>query len=199
MLSRASEERGVQHTLAAVSLAAALILGAAASRQAHGDGAAAPLVIGHRGAPGYRPDHTLASYELAIRMGADCIEPDLVMTKDGELVARHEPEIGGTTDVAQKFPERKTTKDVDGAPTEGWFAEDFTLAEIKQLRAKQPLPFRASAWDGLHEVPTLLEVIELANARASSWGGWSASTPRPSTRPTSPTRGSTSTPPWSRS
>ena len=103
-------------------------------------------------------------------MGADCIEPDLVMTKDGELVARHEPEIGATTDVAQKFPERRTTKQVDGIPVEGWFAEDFTLAEIKTLRAKQPRAYRASAWDGVYEVPTLQEVIDLVQRAHASVG-----------------------------
>ena len=84
-------------------------------------------------------------------MGADCIEPDLVMTKDGELITRHEPEIGATTDVALKFPERKTIKQLDGKPLEGWFTEDFTLAEIKTLRAKQPRAYRASAWDGVYQ------------------------------------------------
>ena len=129
-----------------------------------------PLVIAHRGASGYRPEHTLGSYRLAIAMGADCIEPDLVMTKDGALVARHEPEIGTTTDVAAKFPERKTTKTVDGEAVEGWFAEDFTLAEIKTLRARQPRDYRASAWDGLWEVPTLQEVIDLAKAATAETG-----------------------------
>ena len=129
-----------------------------------------PLVIAHRGASGYRPEHTLGSYRLAIAMGADCIEPDLVMTKDGALVARHEPEIGTTTDVAAKFPERKTSKTVDGETVEGWFAEDFTLAEIKSLRAQQPRDYRASAWDGLWEVPTLQEVIDLAKAATAETG-----------------------------
>ena len=102
------------------------------------------LVIGHRGASGYRPEHTLAAYELAARMGADYIEPDLVTTADGVLVARHEPEIGGTTDVAQRpeFADRKTTKIVDGTPVTGWFAEDFTLAELKTLRAVERIPTR---------------------------------------------------------
>src|SRR5207248_4847613 len=88
-----------------------------------------PIVIGHRGACGYRPEHTLASYELAIALGADFIEPDLVITKDGRLVARHENEISSTTDVATKFADRKTTKIIDGAPVTGWFVEDLTLAE----------------------------------------------------------------------
>jgi len=102
----------------------------------------APLVIGHRGAAGYRPEHTLASYELAARMGADFIEPDLVSTMDHVLVARHENEIGQTTDVAShpEFVERKATKVVDGHAVVGWFTEDFTLAELKTLRAKERLP-----------------------------------------------------------
>ena len=103
-------------------------------------------------------------------MGADCIEPDLVMTKDGELITRHEPEIGATTDVALKFPERKTIKQLDGKPLEGWFAEDFTLAEIKTLRAKQPRAYRASAWDGVYEVPTLQEVIDLVQRAKAATG-----------------------------
>src|SRR3712207_2097844 len=103
---------------------------------------AEPIVIGHRGASGYRPEHTLASYELAARMGADYIEPDLVVTKDGVLVCRHEPEIGGTTDVAEhpEFASRRRTKDLDGTPVTGWWAEDFTLAELKTLRAIERLP-----------------------------------------------------------
>ncbi len=101
-----------------------------------------PLVLGHRGAAGYRPEHTLASYELAARMGADYIEPDLVLTKDGILVARHEPEIEDTTDVEShpEFAGRRATKTIDGAPFEGFFVEDFTLAELKTLRATERLP-----------------------------------------------------------
>src|SRR5262245_20581515 len=95
-----------------------------------------PLVIAHRGASGHRPEHTLEAYRLASEMGADFIEPDLVSTRDGVLIARHENEIGGTTDVADRFPERRRTAIVDGQPVTGWFAEDFTLAEIKTLRAR---------------------------------------------------------------
>ena len=125
-----------------------------------------PLVIGHRGASGYRPEHTLASYELAARMGADFIEPDLVSTKDGVLVARHENEIGGTTDVADhpEFAGRKTTKVVDGARLTGWFTEDFTLAELRTLRAKERLPQvrqENTMYDGLWQVPTFQEVLDL--------------------------------------
>src|SRR3977135_4568737 len=97
----------------------------------------APLVIGHRGAAGHRPEHTLGSYSLAIDYGVDFIEPDLVSTKDGVLIARHENDISGTTDVAQKFPGRRTRKTIDGKAIEGYFTEDFTLAEIKMLRAKE--------------------------------------------------------------
>src|SRR5262245_33553221 len=104
--------------------------------------AAGPIVIGHRGASGYRPEHTLGSYQLAIDMGADYIEPDLVSTKDGVLVARHENEIGGTTNVAShpEFAGRRTTKVIDGISITGWFTEDFTLAELKTLKARERLP-----------------------------------------------------------
>ncbi|KHL10958.1 glycerophosphoryl diester phosphodiesterase [Mumia flava] len=133
--------------------------------------ASEPYVIAHRGASGYRPEHTLAAYRLAIRQGADVIEPDLVITRDGVLVARHENEIGGTTDVADhpEFADRRTTKTIDGRAISGWFTEDFTLAELKTLRAKERLPQVRPAntvYDGRYEVPTLAEVIDLA-ARAS--------------------------------
>lgn len=125
-----------------------------------------PYVVGHRGASGYRPEHTLASYELAARMGADFIEPDLVITKDGVLVCRHEPEIGGTTDVAQRpeFADRETTKSLDGKDLTGWFAEDFTLAELRTLRAVERLPEERqqnTIYDGLWTVPTFEEVLNL--------------------------------------
>ena len=126
-----------------------------------------PLVIAHRGASAYRPEHTLAAYRLAIGMGADYIEPDLVSTKDGVLVARHENEIGGTTDVASRleFASRRTTKVIDGTPLTGWFTEDFTLAELKTLRAKERIPQLRPAntvFDGRYQIPTLQEVIDLA-------------------------------------
>jgi glycerophosphoryl diester phosphodiesterase len=126
----------------------------------------APLVIGHRGASGYRPEHTLASYELAARMGADFIEPDLVSTKDHVLVVRHENEIGGTTDVAshKEFAGRKATKVIDGIAETGWFTEDFTLAELKTLRAKERLPLvrqENTMYDGRFEIPTFAEVLAL--------------------------------------
>lgn len=125
------------------------------------------IVIGHRGASGYRPEHTLESYRLAIRQGADFIEPDLVATKDGVLIARHENEISGTTDVAAhpEFASRKTTKVIDGVSLTGWFTEDFTLAEIRTLRAKERIPdIRPgnTRYDGLYTIPTFAEVIELA-------------------------------------
>ena len=126
----------------------------------------APQVFGHRGASGYRPEHTLASYRLAIAMGADYIEPDLVSTKDGVLVARHENEISGTTDVADhpEFADRRTTRIIDGRPTTGWFTEDFTLVELKTLRAKERLPEVRpdnTRYDGRFEVPTFAEVLAL--------------------------------------
>jgi glycerophosphoryl diester phosphodiesterase len=131
-----------------------------------------PLVIAHRGASGYRPEHTLASYELAIEMGADFIEPDLVITRDGVLIARHENEISETTDVADRpeFAARRTVKRVDGVEVEGWFSEDFTLAEIKTLRARQRLPFRDRSWDGRFEVPTFAEVLGLARRKSAETG-----------------------------
>ena len=130
--------------------------------------AAQPIVIAHRGASGDRPEHTLAAYELAIDHGADFIEPDIVATKDGVLVARHENEISGTTDVASRpeFAPRKTTKTIDGASMTGWFTEDFTLAELKTLRAKERIPqLRSTAFDGHFEVPTLKEVLALVKRK----------------------------------
>jgi glycerophosphoryl diester phosphodiesterase len=129
-----------------------------------------PLIIGHRGASGHRPEHTLESYRLAVEMGADFIEPDLVATKDGALIARHENEIGSTTDVADRFPDRKRTKKVDGESLTGWFSEDFTLAEIKTLRARERLPFRSHAYDGQFQVPTFDEVLDLAQSLSRTVG-----------------------------
>lgn len=129
------------------------------------------IVIGHRGASGYRPEHTLESYRLAIRQGADFIEPDLVATKDGVLVVRHENEISGTTDVAAhpEFANRRTTKTVDGVSLTGWFTEDFTLAELRTLRAKERIPAVRPAntrFDGLYPIPTFVEVVRLAKAES---------------------------------
>jgi glycerophosphoryl diester phosphodiesterase len=122
-----------------------------------------PLVIGHRGASGYLPEHTLQSYALAIKLGADYVEPDLVATKDGHLIARHEPDITNTTNVAEhpEFADRKRTAMVDGFPVTGWFASDFTLAEIKTLRAVQTFPERPQRFNGRFKIPTLEEVIDL--------------------------------------
>jgi glycerophosphoryl diester phosphodiesterase len=127
-----------------------------------------PIVIAHRGASGLLPEHTIAAYTRAIDDGADFIEPDLVPTRDGVLVARHENEISGTTDVAARaeFADRKATKTIDGTAVTGWFTEDFTLAELKTLRARERLPeLRGTANDGRFEIPTLDEIIALAKAR----------------------------------
>jgi glycerophosphoryl diester phosphodiesterase len=129
-----------------------------------------PIVIAHRGASGSRPEHTLAAYELAIDQGADFIEPDLVPTKDDVLVARHENAIGGTTDVAAhpEFAARRTTKTIDGQTLTDWFVEDFTLGELKTLRARERLPQLRpanAAFDGRFAIPTLAEVIALAKRR----------------------------------
>ena len=131
----------------------------------------APLVIGHRGASGFLPEHTLEGYKLAIEQGADFIEPDLVMTQDGVLIARHEPMLDSTTDVASKFPaSRKSTRMLDGESTTAYFANDFTLAEIKTLGAVQARAGRPAQFNGLYKVPTLDEVIALAKAEGSRVG-----------------------------
>jgi glycerophosphoryl diester phosphodiesterase len=128
-----------------------------------------PIVIAHRGASGYLPEHTLAAYFIAIEQGADYIEPDLVMTRDGVLVARHENEISQTTDVAShpEFAKRRTRKAIDGVSVEGWFTEDFTLAELKRLRAVERVrdlrPCNAR-FDGMFEIPTLDEILTLVDA-----------------------------------
>ncbi len=133
------------------------------------------VVVGHRGASAYRPEHTLAAYELAIEYGADIIEPDLVPTRDGELVARHENEISGTTDVAEhpEFADRRTTKTIDGTSLTGWFTEDFTLAELRTLRAIERIPGVRpdnTRYNGLYPVPTLQEVIDLARRATEQTG-----------------------------
>ncbi len=155
---------------AAVALTAAattLLVPTAAQAGPSTDLSADPVVIGHRGASGYRPEHTIAAYQLAIRQGADYIEPDLVSTQDGVLVARHENEISGTTDVADRpeFADRRTTKVIDGRPVTGWFTEDFTYKELRTLRAVERLPGVRpdnTAYDGDFRVPTLDEVLKLA-------------------------------------
>ncbi len=131
----------------------------------------APMVVGHRGASGFLPEHTLESYKLAIEQGADFIEPDLVLTKDGVLIARHEPMLDGTTDVASKFPAgRQSTRNLDGVLTTAYFASDFTLAEIKTLGAVQPSSTRPQQYNGLYKIPTLDEVIALAKAEGTKAG-----------------------------
>ena len=136
---------------------------------------AEPIIIAHRGASGERPEHTIAGYTLAIEQGADYIEPDLVLTKDGILVARHENAISETTDVAAhaEFGGRKTTKTIDGQKVTDWFTEDFTLAELKTLRAKERLPMLRSAntaFDGQFEIPTFEEIIQLAQTKSRETG-----------------------------
>jgi glycerophosphoryl diester phosphodiesterase len=137
--------------------------------------ASAPIVIAHRGASGERPEHTIAAYELAIEQGADFIEPDLVPTKDGVLVARHENEISGTTDVAAhpEFAARKATRTIDGQMVTGWFTEDFTLAELRTLRARERLPQLRpgnTAYDGKFAIPTFDDVIALAKSESVKRG-----------------------------
>jgi glycerophosphoryl diester phosphodiesterase len=134
-----------------------------------------PIVIAHRGASGERPEHTLLGYRLAIAEGADFIEPDLCLTKDGHFVVRHENEIAGTTDVAAhpEFAARKATKVIDGQSVTGWFTEDFTLAEIKTLRARERLPALrpgSAKFDGQEQIPTYQEVVELAKAESKRFG-----------------------------
>jgi glycerophosphoryl diester phosphodiesterase len=130
------------------------------------------LIIAHRGASGHRPEHTLAAYELAADLGADFLEPDLVPTRDGVLIARHENEISETTDVADRreFRDRRTTKVIDGREVTGWFTEDFTLAEIKTLWARERLASRDHSFDGLFAVPTLDEVLALARQKSAGTG-----------------------------
>ena len=133
------------------------------------------LVIAHRGASGERPEHTLAAYERAIDQGADYIEPDLVVTKDLHLIARHETELSDTTDIAghEEFAERKRTKDIEGRLVSGWFAEDFTLAELRTLRAKERLADlrpQNTRFDGLYQIPTFGEIIALVKAKEAETG-----------------------------
>ena len=149
-------------------------IGAAAGARA-GEPRPKPLVFGHRGACALRPEHTLASYALAIADGADYVEPDLCITRDGVLVIRHEPEISGTTDVAAhpEFASRRTSKVVDGETMEGWFLTDFTLPELKTLRARERLPLvrpQNARWDGAFEVPTFTEYLDFVAAESAARG-----------------------------
>ena len=158
--------------ISCVAAAAVMVLTAGAAQAASVTlNGQAPIIIAHRGASGYLPEHTLQAYQLAISMGANYIEPDLVLTKDGVLIARHEPMLGGTTDVASKFGvDRRSTKMVDGVATTDYFASDFTLAEIKTLRAVQSRAGRDQSFNGLYEIPTLAEVIALAKAQSLATG-----------------------------
>jgi glycerophosphoryl diester phosphodiesterase len=164
---------------AALLTAALLAAISVAPQFGHAEGkpaakAGAPLIIGHRGAAGYLPDHTLEGYALAIELGADFVEPDLVATKDGVLIARHEPNLTATTDVSTKpeFADRKRTGwKVDGMPEEGWFAHDFTLAEIKSLRAIQPLAERDQRYNGRFQVPTFAEILDMVKRKTGQAGG----------------------------
>jgi glycerophosphoryl diester phosphodiesterase len=156
-----------RRTLTAISLAAAAAPAFAQPKK--------PLVIAHRGASGERPEHTLMGYRLAIEEGADFIEPDCVVSKDGHLVVRHENEIGGTTDVAAhpEFAARRTTKTVDGQQVTGWFTEDFTLAELKTLRARERLPQLrpgSASFDGTEPIVTYQQVVDLAKAESRRTG-----------------------------
>jgi glycerophosphoryl diester phosphodiesterase len=140
--------------------------------QNHDSNFPTPLIIGHRGAHGYLPAHTLEGYSLAIELGADFVEPDLVSTKDGHLIARHEPNMINTTDVAShpEFASRKRIAVIDGAAEVGFFASDFTLAEIKRLRAVQDFADRSQQFNGRFEIPTLEEIIALVKAKSQDKG-----------------------------
>jgi len=134
-----------------------------------------PLIIAHRGASGERPEHTLAAYELAIDQGADYVEPDLVVTKDLQLVARHENELSGTTDVAsrEEFEDRRRTKNVEGQQVAGWFSEDFTLAELRTLRVRERVGNirpASAAYNGLYQIPTFAEIVQLVRAKEAETG-----------------------------
>ena len=153
---------------------AAVLLGAAvpAAGQAAEN---TPIIIAHRGASAERPEHTLAAYELAIDQGADYIEPDLVVTKDLQLVARHENELSGTTDVASRpdFEDRRRTKTVEGREVAGWFSEDFTLAELRTLRARERVPSvrpASARFDGLYQIATFEEIVKLVRAKEAATG-----------------------------
>ena len=169
-------QRGI--LLTALALLCALLLALAPAGLARADdgaraqGAKRPLVIGHRGASGYLPEHTLEAYALAIEMGADYIEPELVATRDGVLIARHEPNMINTTNVRDlpQFADRRRTRVVDGVAEDGFFASDFTYAEIKQIRAVQAFGDRDAGFNGRYRIPTFDEVIELAKRKSAEEG-----------------------------
>ncbi|MEV6263731.1 glycerophosphodiester phosphodiesterase [Streptomyces sp. NPDC051784] len=188
MTERTQDRPGRRRLLGAAILGTAA-LGVTGTAQAAGRGAPdrggrghgsyrdlpVPTVIGHRGASGYRPEHTLGSYQLALDMGAHIVEQDLVPTKDGHLVCRHENDITGTTDVADhpEFAGRRTTKKVDGVSITGWFTEDFTLAELKTLRAKERIPAdrqENTLYDGRWQIPTFEEVLRWADSEGRRRG-----------------------------
>lgn len=156
----------------------AAIFSAPAIADGHTEGTAMsqrPIIIAHRGASGERPEHTLAAYELAIDLGADYIEPDLVVTKDLQLVSRHENELSGTTDVAsrEEFEDRRRTKNIEGQQVAGWFAEDFTLAELRTLRARERVGNirpASAMYNGLYQVPTFAEIVNLVRAKEAETG-----------------------------
>jgi glycerophosphoryl diester phosphodiesterase len=161
----------------ALLCAAAMSLAAPGAARADGGARGAdpgkrPLVIGHRGASGYLPEHTLEAYALAIELGADFIEPDLVATKDGVLIARHEPNITATTNVGTlpQFADRRRTRIVDGVSETGWFATDFTWAEMQQIRAVQAFGERDQGFNGLYRIPSFDEVIALAKRKSAEEG-----------------------------
>ncbi|WP_405597707.1 glycerophosphodiester phosphodiesterase family protein [Streptomyces sp. NBC_01410] len=163
---------GAATATAATTAVTALPAAAAERQRPH---PARPLVIGHRGSAGWRPEHTAAAYTFAVQAGADWIEPDLVPTKDHVLVVRHENEISQTTDIAKhpEFAERRTTKTVDGRAVTGWFTEDFTLAELKTLRAVERLPLirnRNTVFDGTQHIMTFQEVVDLSRALSKRYG-----------------------------
>jgi len=162
-------------TLALAALAFSLPVSAQGEALEENAKVARPLVIAHRGASGDRPEHTLAAYELAIDQGADFIEPDLVVTKDLQLIARHENELSGTTDVAshEEFEDRRRTKMVEGQRVAGWFSEDFTLDELRTLRSRERVPSSRPAnarFNGLYQVPTFAEIVQLVRAKEAETG-----------------------------
>jgi glycerophosphoryl diester phosphodiesterase len=164
--------RSVAFLPLSIAILLACVCAAPAVARPHRDDGG-PLVVGHRGAAGYLPDHTLAGYRLATRLGADYVEPDLVSTKDGVLIARHEPNITATTDVAS-HPEfasrRRTGVNIDGALEDGWFASDFTYAEIRTLRAVQPLAERSQRYNGRFRIPSFQQVIDLVKRQSKRQG-----------------------------
>lgn len=163
----------LQTALVVAAACAACAQPAVAESSKHRHGDATPLVIGHRGgASGYLPDHTLEAYALGIQLGADYVEPDLVATKDGHLIARHEPNLADTTNVKElpQFANRRRKLMLDGVEVDGFWASDFTLAEIKQLRAVQPLAERDPSFNGKYQIPTLVEIIDFVKRKSREEG-----------------------------